>query len=221
MSENADRSNRPSSQITLRDRLTFPAFGDCPHERSVDIRYMEEDEDGFGSTLARHWCFLGEIVQSATVARLLLDVRDVAGRVVRAAFYDTDLGEPFAQRVKKGHTLALLYPQQHHFMDGSKGFRIEELREVTIIPCSLVSLLAASDMLQRLPSTCWADGCEKETELTACSGCHKAKYCGKEHQEIGWKAGHRRECKAFKSLEWYSQRDWTTFQSRFSFTSSA
>ncbi|KZT10550.1 uncharacterized protein LAESUDRAFT_673338 [Laetiporus sulphureus 93-53] len=197
----------------LRDRLAFPPFADCPSEDDLDERYISVD--GEIATHQRHWCFLGEIIDYIAIGRLTLDVRDVSGKLVRASFYDEDKGMRYVRGggLKKGYTLALLYPWQHYFLDQSCGFRMETSEDVKIIPCSLKELMSANDKLQRgLPvAPCWTPGCEKTEDLRTCSKCHKAKYCGKEHQTQEWKAGHRQECKAFVELEWFLTRDWSTF----------
>ncbi|KZT10555.1 uncharacterized protein LAESUDRAFT_694205 [Laetiporus sulphureus 93-53] len=212
-SSSSEMTSRPS--VNLRDSLVFPSFANCPNEYYLDEQYLRIDGDIARNKL--HWCYLGEIVDFTVFLRVYLDVRDTSGELIFAAFHDDeDRGMRFVQqeRLKKGHTLVVLYPFQHEFVDGRYGFRMENPQHVTIIPCSLNDLMSANDRLQGgLPTAvCWASGCGKTENLKTCSKCHKAKYCGQEHQVEAWKTGHRQDCKAFRELEWFLNRDWMTFR---------
>lgn len=37
-----------------------------------------------------------------------------------------------------------------------------------------------------------------------CGGCRNVVYCGKEHQIVHWKKGHKAECKCYEVNESYS-----------------
>ncbi|EMD31935.1 hypothetical protein CERSUDRAFT_119267 [Gelatoporia subvermispora B] len=203
----------------LRDKRAFPLFADCPYENSANTRYFASNRTGSISP-KRHWCFLGEIVDFVVFGRLTIDARDASGRVVRVSFYDNDRGLNFVRgdKVKKGCTVAVLYPEQHFFLDMSQGFRVEDASKVTILPCSLKRLISANDKQQdtRFDDACWAPGCQKMDSLSRCSGCRKAMYCGPEHQSGTWK-DHKSECKALQASEWFVQKDWTTYHTSYSF----
>ncbi|PCH45118.1 hypothetical protein WOLCODRAFT_124554 [Wolfiporia cocos MD-104 SS10] len=203
----------------LHDRLAFPTFEDCPGEYDVTPRYWKDSNGDDFFKRVRHWCFLGEIVDILTLPRLFLTVRDILGNKALAAFHTDDAGRGLLRtgNVKEGHTFALLDAQQHLFFSGHIGFRIEHPGLAKIIPCSMDHLLKANDKLQSVPSGCWAPGCGKDTDATTCNGCGIAKYCGQEHQQLGWKQGHKQECKAFAELKWFLQRDWSTFHNDFFF----
>lgn len=42
--------------------------------------------------------------------------------------------------------------------------------------------------------------CKEEGNLL-CTGCKNVFYCGKEHQRLDWKKGHRSKCKAYEVLQ--------------------
>ncbi|CCM05356.1 uncharacterized protein FIBRA_07570 [Fibroporia radiculosa] len=167
--------------VDLRNGLSFPSYLNCPHEFDLDSRYLREDPNGISASHVRHWCYFGEIVNFDVFSRLTVDVRDAARTVVRAAFYDDDRGMPLVEAgtVRRGYTLAHLYPLRHSFVDGSYGFRMEETSDIKILPYSLREILAASDRLQLSRLSCWHEGCTEAEELMKCKGCGRAKYCRK------------------------------------------
>ena len=141
----------------LDDEEAFPTFRDCPIE--LEIPYPRDhyrEREGGGFIPIRHWCFLGQITESVVFTRLCLEVKDRTGKVVIASFYLDSLG--FGARftsftpgminfpvhpnipkslTKKGNTIAILYPEQHEFADGSIGFRIENGDFVQVGPILL------------------------------------------------------------------------------------
>ncbi|KAL4246433.1 MYND-type zinc finger protein samB [Abortiporus biennis] len=174
----------------LKDTTTFPPFFSCPGEVK-DIWPM--------------------------IVRLMVDVEDIEGRKCRVAMHIQDRGMSFMQKknlVKAGHTIAVLYPMSHQFMDFSEGFRIEDPSNVMFIRSSLKELFDADTKVRSpLPAKCCADNCDKDEDLQACSGCRITRYCGKEHQAAHWGA-HKAECKAISALSWFHNKDWTRFQNR-------
>ncbi|CAL1717236.1 unnamed protein product, partial [Somion occarium] len=208
----------PSPGSNLRNRLHFPAFRDCAHEMLLDTRYYGDD----GGFPLKHWCFLGEIVDADFLGRLVVHARDIDGRITRIAFYDEEdplRGRQFIdkdivtekRKCKVGYTVAYLYPVMHNFIDGSMGFRLEDVSDFTIIPLSLSDLFRANDKLHApVPTHCWQPSCNVTDSLSTCSKCRVARYCGKEHQVKHWKA-HKKGCKAFEALKWFTDRDWTAY----------
>jgi hypothetical protein len=169
----------------LRNDITFPAFSDLPNENDVDSTYY--DEVPYRSSPRRHWCFLGEIVDSYGLCRVLLRVKDKEGQIVTIGLYTDDRGQALAPHMKEGHTVAVLYGEQHGFMDMTVGIRVEEPSVIRIIPCSLEQLLKASDdvaarNLSGQSRCCGSCGKEENTSdnkhLRLCSRCKQASYCG-------------------------------------------
>ena len=130
----------------LRDERAFPSFRECPHENDIPYSYYREREDGV-YTPTRHWCFLGEITGKLVFNRLCLWVKDKEGEEVSANFHLGPQGMrtftpgmsnfPVHRNVPEsltdeGNTIAILYGQQHDFMDGSVGFRIEDADQVQV-----------------------------------------------------------------------------------------
>ncbi|KAI0789982.1 hypothetical protein C8Q75DRAFT_763418 [Abortiporus biennis] len=201
----------------LKNTTTFPPFSSCPDESDLDLRYYADpySSPSFSGYPKRHWCFLGEIKDFVVFTRLVVDVEDIEGRQCRIAMYDDERGKTFAEKkglVKVGHTVAVLYPTSHQFMDLSEGFRVEEASNIMFIPCSLQQLFDADSKIRSPLSTkCCNDDCDKSENLQACSVCRVARYCGKEHQTAHWKT-HKAECKAISALAWFHDKDWTRFR---------
>jgi hypothetical protein len=172
------------SQSLLRNPINFPTFNNLPDDYDgVDLNYYEETEFGFEPY--QHWCFLGEIVDFLSLGRVVMHVKDKIGRIIMVALYTDDNGQAIASQVRKGHTVAVLYGEQHHFLDMSVGIRVEEASSIKIIPCSLDQLLKASDEVaarKGQPRRCGS--CEQEEnhsenrQLRLCSRCKQASYCG-------------------------------------------
>lgn len=199
----------------LRDRLTFPTFADCPGDHELDPRYYTEVSNTVAQ-YSRHWCSLSQIVSVENFTRLVLNVRDMAGRDLRVACYDDRRGAKFIQDAKPGRTVAVLCGLKHHFMDGSFGFRVEEDDEMAIIPHGLQNLQAANNALWGPPAVlCPAPGCKKKGSKT-CTGCHLVRYCSKDHQVEHW-AAHKGMCKALPALKLFTNKDWTVYDDGFAF----
>lgn len=81
---------------------------------------------------SRHWCFLGEIETYNFLARLVIHVRDRAGQELPVALYTDDRGVLIRDSCKPGHTVAIFYAQQHNFLDGSIGVRVEDIDHVRV-----------------------------------------------------------------------------------------
>jgi hypothetical protein len=124
---------------SLRDHKSFPSFTSCPGENDVDLTYYRLD--GSSLTPRSHWCFLGEITDRIVFNRLCLTVKDKHDILVPTNFHLDSRGPRIftpgmsnfpvhpnlpQALVDKGNTIAILYPHQHPFMDGSVGFRIED-----------------------------------------------------------------------------------------------
>ncbi|KAG1788485.1 uncharacterized protein HD556DRAFT_1245130 [Suillus plorans] len=143
-----------TSNSLLRNNINFPTFSDLPHEYHVDPTYYVEGP--YRIVPRQHWCFLGEIVGSYGLFRVLLRVKDKGGQVVTIGLYTDDRGHTLTPQIKQGHTVAVLYGEQHGFLDMTVGIRVEEPSIIKIIPCSLEQLLKASD--DACQKQAWVDG---------------------------------------------------------------
>lgn len=114
----------------FRNRKSFPPYNGCPAEHDVDIdgQFFRVSREHGTKEPRVHWCFLGEVVEDLTLylPRIVLGVRDKAGKYLRVAFY-FDNGATFDfSRVRIGNVIAVLYAEQHYFADRSYGLRLEE-----------------------------------------------------------------------------------------------
>lgn len=120
-----------SKSQALQNPLAFPIFMSCPTENDIDLQYYAT-EDGFYFRPSRHWCLLAEVVHVESFIRLRLHVRDRAGDEFPVAFYPKDTEEPTPEQYKIGHTIAILYPHQHYFLDMTTGIRQEDMRSIQV-----------------------------------------------------------------------------------------
>ncbi|KAG2121656.1 hypothetical protein BD769DRAFT_1477755 [Suillus cothurnatus] len=213
-----------TSQSLLRNSVNFPAFSDLPYENDVDPTYYVQKSYIFSPR--QHWCFLGEIVDSYGLCRILLRVKDKDGQIVTIGLYTDDRGQALAPQIKEGHTVAVLYGEQHNFLDMTVGIRVEEPSIIRIIPCSLEQLLKASDDVAARnlngQSECCGSCGKKEntsnkTHLRLCSRCKQASYCGEVCQKKAWADGHKADCKALGWVQWCAARKWGMFNGYFNF----
>jgi len=110
----------------LRDHKIFPPFSHLPDEKDIDLEFYNT-LDGFRYVPTKHWCFLAEITDVEHFIRVRLLVRDKAGRELPVAFYTDGRGGEFARsQLRAGNTVAILYAQQHGFLDLTVGIRLEE-----------------------------------------------------------------------------------------------
>ncbi|KAG1774395.1 hypothetical protein EV702DRAFT_1270011 [Suillus placidus] len=204
-----------TSKSLLRNSIKFPTFRDLPDENDVDPTYYDEGPYRFAPR--QHWCFLGEIVGSYGLCRALLRVKDKDGQTI---------GQALVPQIKEGHTVAVLYGEQHGFLDMTVGIRVEEASIIKIIPCSLEQLLKASDdvaarNLNSQSRCCGSCGKEENTSgntyLRLCSRCKQASYCGEVCQKKAWVDGHKADCKALVWARWFAARNWEVFNGYFEF----
>ncbi|KAG2089452.1 uncharacterized protein F5147DRAFT_39981 [Suillus discolor] len=176
-------------QSLLRDDFSFPTFSGLPKEPEKELNLKYHDACLFKFKPKKHWCFLGEIVDSVGLERVTLRVKDKDGQIGTIRLYTDDGGKALDPRIEKGHTVAVLYGEQHCFTDMSVGIRVEDASNIKIIPCSLEQLLKASDDMAVL----------REGQPTQCGSCGKA------------------DCKALVGVQWFTTRRWEKFQECFSF----
>ncbi|RYP41927.1 hypothetical protein DL767_000664 [Monosporascus sp. MG133] len=118
----------------FRNEEIFPTFGGLPGENDVNLAFYDI-VDGFILTPRKHWCFLAEIIDVGLFLRVRLIVRDKAGTTVPVAFHTEDRGTGFApSQLRPGHTVAILYAEQHDFLDLTTGIRQEEYDGIKVDP---------------------------------------------------------------------------------------
>ncbi|KAL5350928.1 hypothetical protein ACLOAV_004501 [Pseudogymnoascus australis] len=110
----------------LRSRATFPGFIDLPDENDVDPDFYESS-DMVTYRPRRHWCFLGEIMDSTTLHHLEIEIKDVDGGKIPLHFYTDGRGSELTPaQARTGYTVAILYAKRHVFRLGAPGIRHED-----------------------------------------------------------------------------------------------
>ena len=119
--------------MDLRNDRAFPTFDSCPDEDDVDLGYYASEGE-FYFRPRRHWCLLGEIVRVEHFLRLRLSIRDKSGQEFPIAFHfdNGDLDRLDPSRYRTGHTIAVLYPHRHGFLDLTVGIRQEKIDTVQV-----------------------------------------------------------------------------------------
>ncbi|KAK4247323.1 hypothetical protein C7999DRAFT_32301 [Corynascus novoguineensis] len=191
----------------LRNDAMFPCFSALPGENELHLAFFESS-DGFSYHLRKHWCFLAEIVDIEQFMRLRLLAKDKTGLEVPVSFYTPGRGnelDPLC--VLKGYTLAVLYAEQHGFLDMTVGIRHEDPASLKIFPVALDELLSLSDRVQQCATqangvrTCQGCGRKADT-LKKCARCNWFWYCDKACQTVAWnEKGHKGDCKLLKDPE--------------------
>ena len=121
-----------SQYANLRSETDFPSFEDLPGENDISLDFFDST-DGFSYRARKHWCFLAEIIEVEAFMRLRLIVKDKADHIVPIAFYTDDRGREIdASLLKEGFTVAILYAEQHGFLDLTVGIRHESLPTIKV-----------------------------------------------------------------------------------------
>lgn len=138
-----DVDNSELYPADLRNPKTFTPYNECPaDDDDINRRFFRASRVHGTKEPSLHWCFLGEVVEDLTLylPRIVLGVRDKAGKYLRVAFY-FDKGVTFDySRVRVGNVIAVLYAEQHFFLDGSHGLRLEEPSYVKVCATGLMHL---------------------------------------------------------------------------------
>jgi hypothetical protein len=126
----SERFPEPRQHANFRNEETFPTFAGLPGEDDID-RAFYDTTDGFRYIPRKHGCFLAEIIDIEQFLRVKLTVRDKAGATVPVAFHTDGRGAELTQ-LQPGHTIAILYAQQHGFLDFTTGIRQEEYNGIKV-----------------------------------------------------------------------------------------
>jgi SET domain len=129
------RREKPKSLgqlANLRTRATFLGFINLPDENDVDSDFYESS-DMVTYRPRRHWCFLGEILDFATLHHLEMEVKDVDGEKIPLHFYTDGRGsELIPVQVQRGYTVVILYAKRHVFKFGEPGIRHEDPQMIKV-----------------------------------------------------------------------------------------
>ena len=107
----------------FRDREIFPNFADLPNTGSF---HGSLDKSANTNQPPKHWCFLGEITGFTSVVHRVLELVDLEDKKLQLHFYTDQRGrEVDADKLRIGHTVAVLYAQRHGFVHGAHGIRHE------------------------------------------------------------------------------------------------
>ncbi|KAF4891654.1 hypothetical protein CGCF415_v009683 [Colletotrichum fructicola] len=166
------------------ERLT--SFADT--WRFPEFEKLDSDQDVAGTPFydepGDRWCLLAEITD------------------VSLCFASASL--PATARLKIGHTIALLYPHQHDFLDGTQGVRVEDVITCRVFPVKLAGLFRINSDLCAytgpLGTLKKCHSCGKEDpSVVKCGRCGLYYYCNKDCQTLEWnQKGHKEACRALK-----------------------
>jgi hypothetical protein len=114
------------------DARYFPTFDECPDENYPDVDFYSLK---YGHLLVptRHWCLLAEITDVEYFFRLRLWTKDRSGKEFPISFYIEDNDRVLdLDRFQKGRTVAILYAEQHGFLDMTVGIRQESTSTIEV-----------------------------------------------------------------------------------------
>ncbi|KAL8305165.1 hypothetical protein RB597_003930 [Gaeumannomyces tritici] len=182
------------------DTSRFPTFATIP------------EAGGEAPPPPEPWYLLARIKDDMTITKPTLVALDRAGSPFALLFegFDRDGIDLKGRGLKKGATVvvprALRTPPA---TEGKRGFvRVDkpDADSVKAIPGPLERVLElGSGSGSAAPaagcSSCGADGQDEQAKLAKCTGCGRARYCGKDCQVKGWNEGHKGDCKIYKALD--------------------
>jgi hypothetical protein len=114
------------------DERYFPTFDKCPNENYPDTEFYTL-KSGYILVPTRHWCLLAEITDVDCFLRMRLWVKDRSGKEFPISFYIENDERSFDfNRFKKGKTVAILYAEQHGFLDLTVGIRQESTSTIEV-----------------------------------------------------------------------------------------
>lgn len=121
--EGQKKIHKSGHLTSLRNRDIFPDFTALPYSNSGFLGFHRGPEEPYQSS--HHWCFLGEITDSATLHHLELELADVDDKRIPLHFNTPDRGSGVAiAQIQKGYTAAVLYAERHTFTYGDPGIKL-------------------------------------------------------------------------------------------------
>ncbi|ROW01956.1 hypothetical protein VMCG_05593 [Cytospora schulzeri] len=211
----------------LLDETSFPPWEKLPWDTScpeLGILPWLIVESYKGCLSDTHWCFLAEIQECNGIKffRYRTVVKDDKDKVMFVSFYP-DSYEGFDwKKLKKGHTLAIMYAMQHRFLDGTSGVRVEDMDDVHVFPISLRDFKGLGTEMKKYLA-------ETEGGRWKCHGCdeskpsHQMSRCGKcklDCQAKGWnERDHKQHCKVIRDPNFMAlmKLDFSEYEGPFSF----
>lgn len=125
-----------SKPQSFEDRNFFPAFHDCPDVYDLDGIYRDVDPGDLDRPGVRrkHWCILGEIVQSDSFIDSDIVVKDYKGDKFTISLHVNNESEKTRlwKHFKVGNTMAIFYPQKEFFMRKPNGMRAMDSDKVLV-----------------------------------------------------------------------------------------
>lgn len=120
------------------DERYFPIFDECPNENYPDMQFYTL-QSGYLLVPTRHWCLLAEITEVEYFFRLRLWAKDRSGKEFPISFYiEEDERSLDLNQFQKGRTVAILYAEQHGFLDMTVGIRQESTSTIEVRQISLI-----------------------------------------------------------------------------------
>ncbi|KAL8392953.1 hypothetical protein RB595_002951 [Gaeumannomyces hyphopodioides] len=177
------------------DTSRFPTFATIP------------EAGGEAPEPQEPWYLLARIKDDMTITKPTLVALDRAGSPFALLFegFDRDGIDLKARGLKKGATVvvprALRTPPA---TEGKRGFvRVDkaDAGSVKAIPGPLERVLELGSGSATPVDGCSSCGADEQAKLAKCTGCGRARYCGKDCQVKGWNEGHKGDCKIYKALD--------------------
>ena len=162
-------NSRPSQRLDnllFTNRKYFRSLDELPSDKTLHPHYDRPNIQG-NMVAIRPWAFLGEITHDSmaqlAIMRNQVHVKDIDGKEnIPISFYVDYSINPTNfdfKDLKVGHTICVRFGQQHWFLDGTRGLRIERLNSIDVYPCSITTLISMSseikDHLSMKDVHCW------------------------------------------------------------------
>lgn len=208
MSQEDANASKSGKLPSLIDQRHFPPLDKLPLEGTAPFpEYYVETRPQYLEQ-AIQWCFLGEIVEiGAWPLRPTYTLQDRDGNKAVVAFYldddKTDVIREIRKSYQLGRTVAIMDAEVHAFMAGQVGFRIEDMKDVKLLPVSYKRLLELEKQLYQPQKQCQNCSASATAKCQFCT----VKYCSRPCQVAHWKT-HKSDCLALRELIKWNEMDW-------------